>query len=158
MRFRLCLVEEYEVVHRLECTAYFRKQSFDFFLVKVMAHTDTCCGQYNGALKQATDEEQSAAAAKFDQAISRPLPELLAYSDVTTALGESEAKTAPPTVQEAWGISSRNPYITHDQRVEIAGFVDAHMRELERSSSNAEGEVSMLEFALTPPDDFRGNY
>lgn len=139
-------------IHRkfISYSAYSRNQPI-FFPSKV-------CGSILFCREQGTDEEQSAAAAKFDQAISRPLPELLAYSDVSTALGESEAKTAPPTVQEAWGISSRNPYITHDQRVEIAGFVDAYMRELERSSAGAEGGVSMLEFALTPPDDFRGNY
>jgi hypothetical protein len=107
---------------------------------------------------QATEEEQAAACVKFDQAVARPLSELLAYSSVATALGEREAKSAPAAVQEAWGIASGNPFITHDQRVEVANLVDMYMRSLEASAANPEGGMSMLEFALTPPEDFRGNY
>lgn len=101
-----------------------------------------------------TEEEQNSAAAKFDQANPRSLPELLQYSSLATALGEAEAKTAPAEAADAWGIASGNPYITHDQRVEIAGFVDEAMRGL----GQQENGMSLLEYALTPPDDYRPNY
>ena len=97
---------------------------------------------------QATDEEQSAACVKFDQAISRPLPELLAYSSAATALGESEAKTSPVAAQEAWKITSGNPFITHDQRIEIANFVDVHMRALEESEERRSRHVRRLSHPL----------
>jgi hypothetical protein len=57
---------------------------------------------------------------------------------------------AQPSVHDAWAVQAANPYITHDQRVDVAKHMEAQLTDIVKSNRG------YLEYALTPPDDYLG--